>query len=293
MNFRMALQRARRALRDDLKLYLVAVSSLTVAFLCLVAALLAITNLSSLASRLSDTRRMTVYLADGADSDSIEELRLLIGGLSDVASVEYLSSDAARTQFLEDSDLAADLGDLEADVFPSSLEVSFAAGVPEEKVTEVATRVERLRAVDDVETYAGWFADLDGVINTGRGLAGGLALLVVICVLAVVGNTIRLSVAQRRDEIEVMKLCGATDHFVRAPFLVEGVFQGLFASVLAIAMIFVAFVLLRDELDSSLFALAGTRAEFLSAWVVLGVVAGGAASGVLGSAISLRRYLNA
>ena len=292
MNFNMALSRARRALRDDLKLYLVAVSSLTVAFLCLAAALLAIGNLSHLADHLREGRRMTVYLVDGAERGEIAELRVLLTGLAEVQGVEVVTSEQARAMFLENTDLSGDLGELNAEVFPSSLELTLTPGADGARVEEMGSRIATLAAVDEVETYGTWFSQLESLLATGNGLAAGLALLVVICVLAVVGNTIRLSVANRREEVEVMKLCGATDSFVRGPFLVEGIAQGLCAAALSIVLLFGAFLAIRGQLDASLAALSGLDSRFLTPSVVFLVVLGGALAGAVGSALSLRRYLS-
>jgi cell division transport system permease protein len=107
----------------------------------------------------------------------------------------------------------------------------------------------------------------------------------------VVGNTIRLAVAGRRAEIEVLKLCGATDGFVRGPFVLEGTVQGLLAAVLAIGLLGVAFLFFRGSVDSTLAALAGIETVFLSPLIVIAIVLGGGLAGAAGSAWSLRRYL--
>jgi len=113
----------------------------------------------------------------------------------------------------------------------------------------------------------------------------------VICVLAVVGNTIRLAVAGRREEVEVLKLCGATDGFVRTPFVLEGALQGFVAALTAVVVLLVGYLLLRGQVDDTLATLTGVRATFLSPVVALGLVLGGGAVGAIGSAVSLRRYL--
>lgn len=291
MGLKTAIIRARRGLRDDLRLYLVAVSSLAVAFLCLGVALLAVANLSAVAQRWGDSGRLSVYLVDGAQAKDIEQLRSVVEGLSEVRSVEYLTSAQARQRFLQHAEIDEDLSALPADVFPASLEVQLRSGVPVQRVDAIAQRIGQLGAVQDVQSYRGWFDKLDSLLTAGRGVAGGLALLVLVCVIAVVGNTIRLAVAGRREEIEVMKLCGATDAFVRRPFVVEGAFQGLLAAAIALVLLLVGFLLLRGVVDESVATLTGVRAVFLNPLVALLLVVGGAGIGALGSALSLRRYL--
>jgi len=291
MNLKTAMQRARRGLREDLKLYLVAVSSLTVAFLCLAGALLVLTNLDTMADQWGSSRRVTIYLVDGAEADDVEQLTVLLESLPEASSVEHVSSAAARAQFLEQTQLGAELGSLPADAFPASLEVNLVEGASMVRIDDIASRVARFGAVDDVETYSGWFGNLEALLDAGRGLSLALALLVMICVLAVVGNTIRLAVAGRREEIEVMKLCGATDRFVRSPFVVEGAFQGFAASFLAVLLLFAGFLVLQGRLDASLTTITGVHTTFLQPWIVLSILVSGTLVGALGSAVSLRRYL--
>ena len=291
MDLKTAVARARRGLREERRLYFVAVSSLSVAFLCVAGALLAVTNLDRLAERWGESGRMTVYLADGAQEQDVLQLRAVMEGLEEVSEVQQLSSEQARALFLEQSEVDADLGSLPPEVFPASLEISLKPGTTVQRIDAISTRVAQFRGVSDVETYRGWFDRLDALMSAGRGVAGVLALLVALCVLAVIGNTIRLAVARRRREIEVMKLCGATDGFVRGPFVLEGTFQGLLSATIAVSILLIGFFALRGHLDGTLAALTGMRAAFLEPWMLVAIMVGGAAIGALGSAFSLRRYL--
>ncbi len=291
MEFKTILSRAKRGFREDLRLYLVAVSSLAVAFLCLAGALLAMDNMSVLANHWGTSRRMTVYLRDGVPLQDVEQLRLLLEGLPGVTAAGYVSSGDARQRFLEQSDVGGDLAALPADAFPASVEVQLGTGVSVQKLEEISGRVARFGVVEDVETYRSWFTRLESLLATGRSVAGGLALLVILCALAVVGNTIRLAVAGRRSESEVMKLCGATDAFVRWPFVVEGVVQGFLAALLSIVVLVVAYLALRSDIDAAISTFTGVRTVFLHPASVVAILAGGAAMGAIGSAFSLRRYL--
>jgi cell division transport system permease protein len=118
-----------------------------------------------------------------------------------------------------------------------------------------------------------------------------LSLLVTVCVLAIIGNTIRLAVANRRREIEVLKLCGATDGFVASPFLLEGVMQAVAAAVIALLALLALYFAVRGQLEATLSALTGVRTVFLQPTTALAIVLGGALAGATGSALSLRRYL--
>lgn len=291
MSFKMAFARAKRGLREERRLYIVAVTSLSVAFLCLGSALLATANLDQAAERWGRSGRMTIYLEDSAQSQDVMQLQVVLEALPEVAAVEHLTAEQARETFLEQSDVSADLGSLPAEVFPASLEVQLAQGTTVQRVDALSQRVAQFRAVADIETYRGWFDRLEGLVAAGRAVAFGLAMLVGLCVIAVIGNTIRLAVARRRQEIEVMKLCGATDGFVRGPFVLEGTFQAVMAAGIALGILTAGFLFLRDDVDGTIAALTGVHTVFLSPAVWLSLLLGGALVGAVGSALSLRRYL--
>jgi cell division transport system permease protein len=285
-------KRAKRGIREDAKLYAIAVSTLTVAFLCLATALLGVTNLADLADRWGRTHRMSVYLKDGAAAEDVERLRAVLGSLPAVAKVDHLSSAAAREQFLRDAQASSDLSGLPAEAFPASVEVEFTNEATDERIQEVAGKVAAFgAAVDDVDTYRTWFDRLGTLLSASRTAAGLLALLVLICVFAVVSNTIRLAVASRRDEIEMLKMCGATDSFVRAPLVLEGALQGLTASALSMFILALGYLLLRGRIDATLGPIAGLHLSFLHPLVALGIVLAGGIVGALGSAVSIRRYM--
>jgi cell division transport system permease protein len=292
MDLKNAIVRAKRGLREERRLYVVAVTSLAVAFICLGATLLGVTNLDAAATRWGQSGRITVFLKDGADAQDVAQLRVVLEGLADVQEVTHVTPSQARSSFLEEADVGADLSALPSDVFPASLEVTLVQGVTRERSESIASRLAQFRAVSDVESYGAWFQKLDQLLWGARMLVLGLALLVMFCVVAVIGNTIRLAVARRRQEIEVMKLCGATNGFVRGPFVLEGMFQGFASALLAVLALLVGYLALYESVNSTLAALTGSRVVFLGAWTLVALLVGGALIGAIGSAVSVRRYLS-
>lgn len=292
MDFLTMLSRAKRGLRDDLRLHIVAVASLVIAFLCLGGALLAIANLAHMSSRWGETRNLTIYLKDTAKEADVAQLRLVLESVGDVATASLISSEQARKQFASQADLGIPVDSLPQEAFPSSLELTLKPGTSADRVTVLSARLSKFDAVEAVETYQSWFGQLAALVSAGRTASLALALLVVVCVVAVVGNTIRLAVAGRRQEIEVLKLCGATDKFVRGPFVVEGAMQSTTAALLSVVLLTVGYFALHTRVDATLSSLLGVSTVFLNPLWLLGIVAGGAAIGALGSMISLRRYLS-
>ena len=292
MDIKTIYARARRGVRDDARLYLIAISSLTVAFLCLATALLGLANLSALSERWGTTHRMSVYVRDDAKSADVSELTRVLSALPLVERADYVSPARAREQMMAGAGDVATLDAVPESAFPASIEVVFAAGATPRRIQEAARKVAEYRAVvDDVDTYQSWFERVAALVGAARALAVAIGVLVVLCVLAVVAGTIRLAVGSRRAEIEVLKMCGATDAFVRAPFVLEGTLQGFFAALCSLALLLTAYLALRGEIDPSLASFAGMRLVFLHPLVVLALLLGGALVGALGSALSVRRYI--
>jgi cell division transport system permease protein len=292
MDIKTIYARAKRGVREDAKLYVVAVSSLTIAFLCLATALLGVANLAALAERWGRTHHMSVYLRDDASPSEVDRLAALLRSISGVERAVYTSAEQARERFVADTNEGEPLRALPKSAFPASLEVEFKTEARASTIDDVAANVALQRSiVEDVDTYANWFARLGALVSTGRAIALGLGLLVLLCVMAVVANTIRLAIASRREEIEVLKMCGATDSFVRAPFVIEGTLQGFVAALLSLGLLLAVYLLLRGQVDQTLTSFAGVQLVFLTPLMVLGLLAGGALVGALGSALSVRRYI--
>lgn len=291
MDLRSAFSRAKRGFRDDLRLHVVAVASLVIAFLCLGAALLSVENLGRVAERWSGVRHLTIYLKDAAAPSDVAQLRLVLESLQETRTVRHVTADQARAEFAQQVDLGSSAASLPADAFPASLEVVLAPETAEARIAKIAERVRQLGAVEEVETYRDWLAQMGALMSAGKSAVLLLSLLVTVCVLAIIGNTIRLAVANRRREIEVLKLCGATDGFVASPFLLEGVMQAVAAAVLAMLALLALYFAVRGQLEATLGAVTGVRTAFLQPTTALAIVLGGGLAGAVGSALSLRRYL--
>jgi cell division transport system permease protein len=291
MELKAVITRAQRGFRDDLRLHAVAVASLVVAFLCLGTALLSVENLNRVAERWSRSQHLTIYLREQARPDAVAQLRLVLESLREVSKLEHVSSERARQLFAEQTQLNHGLAELPSEAFPASLELELSTGVSEARIDKLAQRIRQFEVVEEVETYRAFVSQFHKLLDAGRSGAALLALLVLICVVAVIANTIRLAIANRRREIEVLKLCGATDSFVRSPFLLEGAIQAMLSATLAMLLLSLGYVAVRGQIEASLTNLTGVHMVFLSATSVLAVIGAAAVIGGLGSALSLRRYL--
>jgi cell division transport system permease protein len=285
-------RRARRGMLREWRLHALSVFSLAVAFVCLGAALLVLTNLRAIEERWAHAGRASIYLKDNAQAQDVESLKQALTTVPGVLGVRYVSAAQARTEFgQKEAGPKAELAALPVDAFPASIEVEVRPELTDSEITDIVGKLKQLPAVDDVETYQAWTERLARLVKGGVAAAALLALVVFASVLAVVGSTIRLALQRRRTEVEVLKLVGASDRFIKGPFLVEGSTQGALGATGAVAILAALFFVVRGRLDSELAGLVGIEPSFLPWYVVLGMVGTGIVLGTLAALLGLRRLV--
>jgi len=279
-----------RAGRSDLSLHLLTVFSLAVAFVCLAASLLVVTNLAAVRDRWSRAGRATVYLRDGTSDAEATDLLRALETTAFVKKVRLVTSMEARREVLsDDSDKA--LAALPAAAFPASLEVGFTEDVTSDSLETTALKLRALPCVETVETYQKWTERLSSLLGGGVTASVCLAAIVLAAVVSVIGSTMRLLLHRRRSEVEVLKLVGATDAFVRKPFVVEATAQGAAGAVAALVMLGVLFGIVRGRFDHELVSLLGVAPSFLPWPIALAMVSLGALLGAATAIISLRKMV--
>jgi cell division transport system permease protein len=285
-------RRARRGMLREWRLHALSVFSLAVAFVCLGAALLVLTNLKAVEERWARAGRASIYLKESATQEDVAAFKAALAKVPGITAVRYVSSGEARTEFGErELGQKSELAALPVEAFPASIEIEVQREMTDAELAAIVDKMKLLPAVDDVETYQAWTDRLARLVRGGVAASALLALVVFAAVLAVVGSTIRMALHRRRSEVEVLKLVGATDRFVKGPFVMEGSIQGALGAMGAIALLAVLFFIVRGRLDAELAALVGVEPTFLPWHVALGMVTLGAALGAGAAMASLRKLV--
>jgi cell division transport system permease protein len=284
------VKRAFRGAKNDWRLHALSVFSVAVAFVCLAAALLLVVNVGQIRARWAESGRASVYLRKNATAEQVAQIERALKQSDGVTSVRVVSSEDARRELIG---LTNDpvLDALPTEAFPASLEVAIESAVAAERLGKLSAQLAALPAVESVETYGAWSDRLAALLTGGVSASLLLAGVVLAAVVSVVSSTIRMSLQRRRIEVEVMKLVGATDSYVRSPFVVEGAAQGGFGALFAIMLLGVLFAIVQSHFDSNLSALLGATPVFLPWTVTLGLVASGALLGAMAAYGSLRKLL--
>lgn len=255
---------------------------------------LALENLRAVDLRQEQWGAITVFLDAGASEAEAAELTALIDGRGD-ADASAVSPAAGLAEFRDASGFGEALDVLEQNPLPWVIEVRPRASGGEALAPTVAALSDWLQSLEPVDAVIvdyKWLQRLAGLIALGDAVVTVLVLLFSVAVLVVIANTIRLDVANRSDEIEVLSLVGAGDGFIRQPFLYSGFWYGLLGAALALALLHGGLVYIQRPLEGLLDAYGNTYAlQGLGPGQGLAVLLAGGLLGLTGSWISVARYL--
>lgn len=283
------LQRAWRGGKNDWRLHALSVFSVAVAFVCLASAVLVVVNIDGLRARWAQSGRASVFLASGVDAARAAEIEQALRATPGVEDVRFVSSEEARRELLNAGDDV--LAKLPPEAFPASLEVKISDDVEGTTLSGISTQLSSLPAVETVETYGVWTDRLSALLAGGVTAAALLAVIVFGAVISVVASTIRLALQRRSREVEVLKLVGASDGYVRRPFVIEGAAQGAIGATVAIALLAVFYAIVRGHFHGELATLIGMAPTFLPWTIILAMVGIGGTLGALAAFTSLRKLL--
>jgi cell division transport system permease protein len=238
-------------------------------------------NIREALRAVEDRVEIRAFLVDGTSEDAINTAIGDIGAFPEVREVGYVSPDSAlsrsRAELAEFSDV------FDASVLPGSLEIRLREGFRDPvAVQALADRVATYRFIDDVRFGQEWVEKLYRVRTVSVFAGTGLGIVFALVAVMIIGSTIRIAVLARAREIAIMRLVGATNGFVRLPFLIEGLLKGAMGGLLAVAMTWIAHLVVSRSLFETAF--------FTPSQLALGVLAG-ALLGFLGSLLSVGRHL--
>jgi cell division transport system permease protein len=236
-----------------------------------------------------------VYLVRGATQSDIARVRQQLLDTANVKRVEFVSKqEAYQQQRRKDPEAFALLG---ANPLPDTFRVTpenpddvlkIASALAPEAAGGGRTPIDR--AIDEVRTRRDDTTKILQVTRFVKLMAGTLAALLIAASIFLIANTIRLSLYARRREVEVMKLVGATDWFIRWPFVIEGIIVGALGTLLAILLLAIGKIAIIDPLASDFSLISAPETMPFTILIVVMLGAGIAISAV-GSAVSLRRFL--
>jgi len=285
----------KRAIKDILDhRFLSTVTIVTISIAILIASAFALffINANAIVNSWKKGIRIMVYLKPNPSEIKVADIKSKIEGMKGVKNVQFISSkeglERLKNQMKRQSSL---LDDLQENPLPDAFEVRLTDDFQnQDKVETLAARLESLSQVDEVEYGQIWLGRFTNILNLFRLTGYAMGVLFFVATVLIVANTIRLVFYSRSEEVEIMRLVGATDGFIKAPFYIEGLIQGALGGIIGLAVLFVLFMFISSNVDkgftSGLFAI-----RFLSWKAFLGILICSMFVGWMGCFLSLKQFL--
>lgn len=246
-------------------------------------------NANHMMGELEDENVFLAYIDETYTRQQIEELRDRVARVDNVARVDFISKEEAKADFLLTHDNA-----LYLEVPDAVFRDRFSIHVEDiERYQETVNRVKALPGIANHQAASEIAEGMVMVRNVAAGIASILVVILVVISLFIVANTTRLAAYARREEVAIMKMCGATNSFVRWPFVVEGLILGLVGALIAFFAQWGIYTLLRRAIAqaSALTFISVLPFGNMAKTVLLTFLLAGAVIGAGGSSIALRKFL--
>lgn len=275
------------------------ISTLVVVTACFVvmgASILVSQNFKKILTLWGEDVQMTVYLSQDISEKGYQFIESKLKESGKTGEIHLINQEKALEDFR--SQLASYAPDISRDpellnLIPASLQVRLAETVPVEEQMQVlqslAAEIRNIEGVDDVSYGQDWVSKYSALVAAVEAIISLLGLVIVIAALFVISNAIRASIQNRKDEIVVLEMIGATSSIIRKPFMIEGAILGLSSSITAVLFCFLLFLGLRNLVVTKLsFLQLGEHLQFMSPVVLVAFVLGGTLLGAMASYLCVR-----
>jgi len=286
----------KRAIQDILNnIFLNTVSIITIALSILIvsAFILFFVNANEIMSSWKEGLRIMVYLKPGVPEAQLPGIKSKIIGMYGVDNAKFISKTIAMSMFKKQmSRQSSLLSNLKNNPLPDAFEVQMiASSLNLEKIEALATQIESISQVDEVEYGQNWFERFTNVFNLFQLAGFAMCALFFMASVFIVANTTRLVLYSRREEVEIMRLVGAEDSFIKAPFYIEGFIQGILGGLIGLAALFIIFLFVSSNIEQD-FSHSLFQIRFLPFKMFFGILLCSMLVGWLGCYVSLKQFLN-
>ncbi|RLC05421.1 MAG: ABC transporter permease [Deltaproteobacteria bacterium] len=286
------VKKALADIRSNRFLNLITIITISLSILIVSLFLLFFENASRVIESWNKGGRAMIYLNKEFNLDMLPELKYRINGLGDIDEMVYISKAQALEKLKKDmSSQSAFLKTLKKNPLPDALEIKMKSYNSFKEVQRFAQSIKAIEIVEDVEYGQGWLGRFLKIFNLFKITGYTMCSLFFLIALFITANTVRLAFYSRKLEIEIMRLVGATETFIKAPFYVEGLLQGLFGGILGLGILLVTYVTISSGITQSLASYLYFDIRFLSIKLIVLIILGSTFLGWFGCYLSLKQIL--
>ena len=275
---------------------LMSIASIAVLLSCLImigSAFMVLMNIQRVIDDIEDMNVIVVYVQSDVDEAQTKYLGDELKSLKNVASVEFVDKETAFKQQIEAMGTNADYFENAENILPDTYKVTVENMEQFDKTSNEISKISGVESIRDNKDVA---IALSNIRSTVTYISIGIIVLLMLVSLFIISNTVRITMFSRRLEISIMKSVGATNGFIRWPFVIEGILLGIISAFLSLGAVWGIYEVVKRSVASMLGNIMGIGKSLidfkeyalllLAAFLVIGIL-----SGVVGSMVSIRRYL--
>ena len=274
-------------------IHMISMGTITISILLFGSLILLSLNINSWIEEWGESLSMSIYLKDGIGERAKKRIESVLIDLKGAEMKGFVSKEQAMI-FLKEAlgDQAGLLDGLKKNPLPASFEIFF-KDVHNHQIDpkKIKKSLEKIAGVNEVQYSEQWTERIKGLMHVVKLLGLVIGCLFCVGVLFIITNTIKLTIYSRRDEVEIFKLVGATDWFIKIPFLIEGAIQGIFSGLVALLILFGIYSIFSVK-SVHLFGLPALNIIFLPNEYSIFIILLSLILGLLGGFIAIGRFFN-
>ncbi len=286
------IKKAFKDIRSNRFLNLITIITISLSILVVSVFLLFFENASRVIESWNQGGRAMIYLEKEFTLDMLPDLKARINTIGKIEEIVFISKSQALDKLKKEmSSRTAFLNSLNENPLPDAVEIRMTSYNTFEDVQEFANKIKAIEIVDDVEYGQGWLGKFLKIFNLFKMTGYAMCSLFFLIALFITANTVRLAFYSRKLEVEIMRLVGATETFIKAPFYIEGLLQGFLGGLLGLIVLLITYLTISSGITQSLASYVYFDIQFLSIKMIAIIIFGSTFLGWFGCYLSLKQIL--
>ena len=286
------IKKALADIRSNRFLNFITIITISLSILIVSVFLLFFENSSRMIESWNQGGRVMIYLKNDFTMEMLPDLKKKINALGETEVMIYIPKSYAMEKLKKNmSSQSTFLKTLKDNPLPDAVDIQMKSNNSFEKIQKFAQGIKAIEIVEDVEYGQGWLGRFLKIFNLFKITGYAMCSLFFLIALFITANTVRLAFYSRQLEVEIMRLVGATETFIKAPFYVEGVLQGFFGGIIGLATLLISYLIISPGIAQNLASYIYFDIRFLSVQMILLIIFGSTFLGWFGCYLSLKQLL--
>jgi cell division transport system permease protein len=286
------IKKAMADIRSNRFLNIITIITIALSILVVSVFLLFFENANRIIESWNQGGRAMIYLKPDFSLDMLPDLKSQLNSLGNIEQMVFISKDQALNKLKKEmADRTSFLKTLNDNPLPDALEIRIKGYHSFDEIKNFAEQVKSIKIVEDVEYGQGWLGKFLKIFKLFKITGYAMCSLFFLIALFITANTVRLAFYSRKLEVEIMRLVGATESFIKAPFYVEGIVQGFLGGLLGLGVLLITYITISSGITQNLSSYMYFNLRFLSVKMIIVIIFASTFLGWFGCFLSLKQIL--